>query len=66
MGEPRGERLSPWAARPGETRGFPTPPRVLLTAAVGVGEAGVGGGEVAPTFLVAWGSGSAFPAPPKG
>lgn len=30
--------------RPGETRGFPNPISVTFTAAVGVGEAGVGGG----------------------
>lgn len=30
--------------RPGETRGFPTPSSVTFTAAVGVGEAGVGCG----------------------
>lgn len=31
--------------RPGETRGFPTAPSVTFTAVLGVGEAGVGGGE---------------------
>lgn len=46
---------------PGETRGFPTPPNVTFTAAMGVGEAGVGGGGSGPTLPVAPGSGSPFP-----
>lgn len=46
---------------PGETWGFPTPPKVTFTAALGVGEAGVGGGGSGPTLPVASGSGSPFP-----
>lgn len=43
--------------RPTETRGFPTPPRVPFTAAMGEGEAGVGregSGAHPPSRLGLW------------